>query len=89
MQTAAEAGLAAYEGTNAAHWVATRRLDLDNVGAHVGHQFAAVDTHGAGQVQHPVATKRLGRPGIRLFTRDGHLRSIVASAGDGGLYTAV
>jgi hypothetical protein len=36
------------EGSDAPHGVAAGRLNLDDVGTHVGHQLAAKDTQGAG-----------------------------------------
>ena len=44
-------GCPSMNGPNLPHRIAARRLDLDHVGAHVGHQLAAVNAHGAGQVQ--------------------------------------
>ena len=64
VQAAAGAGLAADERADVAHGVAAGRFNLDDVGAQVGQQLAAIDAHGAGQVEGAVAGERLGRRGI-------------------------
>ena len=76
VQAAAGAGLAADEGANLAHGVAAGRLDFDDVGTHVGQQLAAINAHGAGQVQYPVTAEGAEWSGAGLFSRDGHLGSI-------------
>ncbi len=47
------------KGANFAHGVSARRFYLDDVGAYVGHQLAAINTHGAGQVQYANSGQRL------------------------------
>ncbi len=39
--------------------IAAGRLDLYNISPHVGHQLAAINAHGAGQVEDPKAGQRL------------------------------